>query len=195
MSSVAVARVAAAVPRAAASPAEAVVAFWREAGPDRWFAKDPAFDAQFRGRFLAAHEAAARGELMRGRATPDGALALVLLLDQFPRNAFRNTPRMYATDGMARLITAAAIDAGQDLLVEAAFQRFFYLPFAHSEDIADQERCVALIRRIGEPDLSRAEHHRGIIQRFGRFPHRNAILGRVSTAEELGFLDEGGYAG
>jgi uncharacterized protein (DUF924 family) len=195
MSSAAVARIAAIDGRAAASPAEAVVDFWREAGPSLWFAKDPAFDARFRDRFLAAHESAARGEMMRCRATPNGALALVLLLDQFPRNAFRGTPRMYVTDGLARLVTSAAIDAGQDLLVEAPFQRFFYLPFAHSEDIADQERCVALVTRIGEPDLSRAEHHRGIVQRFGRFPHRNAILGRASTAEELRFLDDGGYAG
>jgi uncharacterized protein (DUF924 family) len=172
-----------------------VVEFWRNAGPDLWFAKDPTFDLSFRESFLDGHEAAARGEFAWWQDKPDGALGLVLLLDQFPRNAFRGTPRMYATDAAARTVAAAAIAAGHDRAVEPALQRFFYLPFAHSEDIADQERCVALVRRIGEPDLSRAEHHRGIIQRFGRFPHRNAILGRVSTAEELKFLDEGGYAG
>ena len=128
-------------------------------------------------------------------ATPDGALALVLLLDQFPRNAFRGTPRMYATDALAREVTAAAIDAGHDRAVEPQMQLFFYLPFGHSEDLADQERSVALARRLGQPILSHAEGHRDIIRRFGRFPHRNPILGRTMRPEEQQFLDEGGYAG
>ena len=172
-----------------------VVDFWREAGPGLWFAKDDAFDRRFRERFLSAHEAAARGELAGWLATPDGALALVLLLDQFPRNAFRGTPRMYATDALAREVTAAAIDAGHDRAVEALMQLFFYLPFGHSEDLADQERSVALDRRLGQPDLSHAERHRDIVRRFGRFPHRNPILGRPMRPEEQRFLDDGGYAG
>ena len=143
--------------------AAAVVAFWREAGPGLWFAKDSAFDRSFRERFLSLHEAAARGELDGWLATPDGALALVLLLDQFPRNAFRGTPRMYATDASARRVAVAAIDAGHDRGVNGQLQLFFYLPFGHSENLADQERSVALAERLGEPSLSHAEaasrHH------------------------------------
>jgi len=178
-----------------AAEAAAIVEFWREAGPGLWFAKDDAFDRRFRGRFLPAYEAAARGELAAWLATADGALALVLLLDQFPRNAFRGTPRMYATDALAREVTAAAIDAGHDRAVEAQMQLFFYLPFGHSEDLADQERSVALSRRLGQPNLSHAERHRDIVRRFGRFPHRNPILGRPMKPEEQQFLDNGGYAG
>jgi uncharacterized protein (DUF924 family) len=175
--------------------AAAVVDFWREAGPDRWFAKDPGFDGQFRDRFLPWHEAAAGGELARLSASATGALALVLLLDQFPRNAFRGTPRMYATDAMARSIADAAIADGHDRAVETALQLFFYLHFAHSEALADQERSVALARRLGEPHRAHAEGHRGIVLRFGRFPHRNPILGRPMTVAEQRFLDEGGFAG
>jgi len=175
--------------------ARAVVDFWREAGAGRWFTKDEAFDRQFRDRFLDAYETSARGELARWLAMPDSALALVLLLDQFPRNAFRGTPRMYATDGMARAVAAAATDAGYDEAVEPALRLFFYLPFEHSEDLADQERSVALCRALGQPDLGHALRHRDIIRRFGRFPHRNRILGRITTPEEQRFLDDGGFAG
>jgi uncharacterized protein (DUF924 family) len=179
------------------TPAEAVavIAFWRAAGAARWFAKDADFDRRFRERFRSLHEAAARGELVAGLATPEGALALLLLLDQFPRNAFRGTPRMYATDAMARQVAAAALAAGHDRMVETALQLFFYLPFGHSESLADQERSVALNRRPGQPGLSHAEGHHGIIRRFGRFPHRNPILGRTMTQDEQRFLDEGGFAG
>jgi uncharacterized protein (DUF924 family) len=183
--------------QAPATPAEAaaIVDFWREAGPSLWFAKDPEFDRRFRERFIARYEAAARGELSAWLTTAEGALALLLLLDQFPRNVFRDTPRMYATDAMACEIAAAAVDAGHDHAVEAEMARFFYLPFGHSESLADQERAVALVRRLGEPDISRAERHCGIVRRFGRFPHRNPILGRAMTEEEQRFLDEGGFAG
>jgi uncharacterized protein (DUF924 family) len=149
--------------------------FWEAAGPALWFAKDPEFDRRFRERFLADHEAAARGELAYWLSSAEGALALVILLDQFPRNAFRDTPRMYDTDALAR--------------------KFLLLPFAHSEDLADQEKAVALARRIGTEDLGRAEHHRDIVRRFGRFPHRNRILGRQSSPEELQYLANGGYQG
>jgi uncharacterized protein (DUF924 family) len=183
---------------AAAAPlpnsALAVVDFWREAGRERWFAKSAEFDRTFRERFIAAHEAAARGEFARLPAAA-GALALVLLLDQFPRNAFRGTPRMYATDAMARAVAAAAIDAGHDSMVEVELQPFFYLPFGHSEALADQLRSVALCGRLGQPHLSHAERHCGIVQRFGRFPHRNPILGRAMSPAEQRFLDEGGFAG
>ena len=175
--------------------AEAIVDFWRAAGPDLWFAKDPEFDHRFREAFLTLHEAAARGDLAGWANSAIGALALLLLLDQFPRNAFRGTPRMYATDALARVIAAAAIDAGHDQAVEEELRLFFYLPFGHSEGLADQERSVALTRSLGQPNLGRAEHHRGIIRRFGRFPHRNLILGRTMTEHEKRFLDEGGFAG
>ena len=167
------------IPVAAAA---AVVDFWREAGPGLWFAKDSAFDRLFRERFLSLYEAATRGELDEWAATPDGALALVLLLDQFPRNAFRGAPRMYATDAMARKFTTVAIDAGHDRMVDAQLQLFFYLPLGHSENLADQERSVALAVRLGEPSLSHAIGHRDIIRRFGRFPHRNPILGRTTVS-------------
>ena len=173
----------------------AVVDFWRAAGPKLWFAKDADFDRRFRERFLSSHEAAARGELTAWLSTADGALALVLLLDQFPRNAFRGSPRMYATDRMARRVAHAAIEAGYDRAVDLALSLFFYLPLGHSEDLADQERSVELARRLGQPDLSHAERHRDIIRRFGRFPHRNPILGRTMTEEEQRYLDGGGYAG
>lgn len=178
-----------------ASDATAVVAFWREAGPSLWFAKNQDFDQRFRERFLSLHEAAARGELAGWLGTADGALALMVLLDQFPRNAFRGTPRMYATDTLARELANAAIDAGHDRAVPSELQLFFYLPFGHSEDLTDQERSVALARRLGQPSLSHAERHRDIIRRFGRFPHRNPILGRPMRPEEQRFLDDGGFAG
>jgi uncharacterized protein (DUF924 family) len=179
------------------TPAEAtaVVDFWRAAGPQVWFAKDADFDRRFRERFLPLHEAAVRGELAGWQATAEGALALVLLLDQFPRNAFRGTARMYAADPMARQAAHAAIAAGHDLAVEPQLALFFYLPLGHSETLADQERCVALFRRLGQPDLAKAERHCDIIRRFGRFPHRNPILGRTTTEEEQRYLDDGGYAG
>jgi uncharacterized protein (DUF924 family) len=172
-----------------------VVEFWRQAGPSMWFAKDADFDRRFREAFLRAHEAATRGDLDGWLATADGALALVLLLDQFPRNAFRGTPRMYASDATARRIAAAAIEVGHDRQVPPELRIFLYLPFAHSEDISDQERSVALCRLLGPPNSNNSERHRDIVRRFGRFPHRNPILGRTMTEAEQDFLDHGGYAG
>jgi uncharacterized protein (DUF924 family) len=179
----------------AAPAAGQVVSFWREAGPSLWFAKDPGFDRRFRDRFLALHGAAAGGELEGWGASVEGNLALVLLLDQFPRNAFRGTPRMYATDAAAREVADAALAKGHDMAVEPELLLFLYLPFGHSESLADQDRCAALVAQLGEPTVGRAEHHRGIVRRFGRFPHRNAILGRPSTPDEIAFLANGGYAG
>ena len=172
-----------------------VVAFWREAGPEQWFDKDPAFDARFRERFLDAHFAAARGELDAWRTQPEGVLALLLLLDQFPRNAFRGSAHMYATDPLARRIARDALAQGLDRAIEPELRLFCYLPFAHSEDLADQDRSVALMRDLGEEPLEHAEGHRAIVRRFGRFPHRNAMLGRQSSAEEAAFLADGGFSG
>src|SRR6185295_10513980 len=129
--------------------ARKVVTFWKEAGPALWFAKDTTFDQRFRERFLLLHEAAARGEFSSWQATPEGSLALVILLDQFPRNAFRGTPRMYATDASARRAASLALAAGYDREFPLELRKFFVLPFAHSEDLADQERSVALARRLG----------------------------------------------
>lgn len=176
--------------------AQAVVDFWRAAGPQKWFKKDDAFDAQFKSRFEAAHEAAARGELDAWAADEQGALALLLLLDQFPRNVFRNSPRTYATDAKALAIARAAVDAGLDLKIgDPQLRAFFYLPFMHSESLADQDRSVALCENAGPENLRFARHHRDIVARFGRFPHRNEVLGRQSTPEEKRFLDEGGFSG
>ncbi|MGN6571521.1 MAG: DUF924 family protein [Pseudolabrys sp.] len=173
-----------------------VVAFWTEAGPDCWFNKDDAFDADIRRRFLATHEAAAAGKLAAWEQNAEGALALMILLDQFPRNMFRGSARAFATDPQARAITAAALLRGFDGQVPANMRAFFYLPFEHSEDIADQDRGVALYTAAGDTDgLKWAKIHHDIIARFGRFPHRNAVLGRATTAEEQAFLDGGGFAG
>jgi uncharacterized protein (DUF924 family) len=171
----------------------AVVQFWREAGPRRWFRQDDAFDGLFRSRFLCAHEEAAAGRLGSWADSPEGALALVLLLDQFPRNAFRGTPRMYATDALARAAADAAIAAGHDLCVDAQLRQFFYLPFMHSEHLPDLDRCCALMEPLGGENLRYARHHRDVVARFARFPHRNAVLGRESTREEERFLAEGGF--
>jgi uncharacterized protein (DUF924 family) len=171
-----------------ASPQE-VVAFWRDAGRERWFTKDESFDALCRERFLATYEAAARGDLNDWELVPEGALAVVLLLDQFPRNMFRGTRRVYQTDATALDVAERAIERGFDSQVEPALRGFFYLPFEHSESAADQERSVALQEARGNADgLTWARHHQEIVTKFGRFPHRNAILGRESTPEELAYL-------
>ncbi len=178
-----------------ATTAADVVSFWKQAGPAHWFAKDEAFDADFRARFLALHERAAAGQLTGWQASPQGALALQILLDQFPRNAFRNTPRMFASDALALQLADEAIGAGHDLATEELLRPFFYLALEHSEVLANQQRAVALTQPLGGETLRFAEIHRDIIARFGRFPHRNAILGRVSTPEEIAFLNSGGFAG
>lgn len=176
------------------SPAD-VLAFWRAAGPRKWFAKDDGFDADIRARFLPTYEAAA-GRLADWETTSEGALALTIVLDQFPRNMFRDSARAFATDAIARTIADRAIAQGFDQSVPVAERIFFYLPFEHSEDLADQERCVALVRAIGNADLLRwAELHADIIRRFGRFPHRNAVLGRKTTPAERAYLDDDGFAG
>jgi uncharacterized protein (DUF924 family) len=179
---------------AMATPSD-IIAFWSEAGPELWFAKDDGFDRRFREQFLSAHEMALRGELDHWQRTPGGALALILLLDQFPRNVFRGTPRMYASDVAALRIAELAVAAGHDRHYDADLRLFFYLPFAHSEQLAHQERSVALCRELGGESLSHAEGHHDIIRRFGRFPHRNSILNRETTAQELQFLDDGGFKG
>ncbi len=172
-----------------------VVSFWKEAGPSKWFRKDAAFDAAFRNRFLAAHERAAKGELDHWRQTAAGALALLILLDQFPRNCFRGTARMFATDAKAKALAADAIELGHDQATDENLRSFFYLPFEHSEELADQQRAVALTEPLGGESHRYALIHLDVIERFGRFPHRNDVLGRASTPEEIAFLKAGGFAG
>jgi len=172
-----------------------VVGFWTQAGQERWFGGGPDFDAEFRNRFLDAHMAAARRTLDSWMETADGALALMILLDQFPRNCFRGTGHMYATDPLALALARQAIEAGHDAAVATELRMFFYLPFGHSERLQDQEESVRLSEPLGAEMLQHATGHRDIIARFGRFPHRNPMLGRVTTAEEQAFLDAGGFKG
>ncbi|HEY3799143.1 MAG TPA: DUF924 family protein [Caulobacteraceae bacterium] len=183
----------------AANPAD-IIAFWRAAGPKKWFEKDAAFDEAIRLEFEPTHHAAARGEYDRWMASADGALALLLLLDQFPRNLYRGSGHAFATDGKARHIARASVAAGFDRAVEPAMRNFFYLPFEHSENAADQAEGVALCQgqddeTPGDSNLKWALIHQDIITRFGRFPHRNAALGRETAPVEQAFLDDGGFAG
>jgi uncharacterized protein (DUF924 family) len=177
------------------TPAD-ILTFWRDAGPDRWYTRDDAFDAQLRRRYLGLWQEAADGQLSAWEDSDDGALALTIVLDQFPRNVFRDDPRTYASDALAREVASRAIDRGADERIAADLREFFYLPFMHSEHLADQLRCVDLFSKVGDSDnLGYAEDHAAIIRRFGRFPHRNRMLGREMTAEEQAFLDNGGFQG
>lgn len=180
-------------------PAE-IIAFWLRHGPKKWFGKDDAFDAEIATSYATDHIAASRGDYAGWEATAEGSLALLLLLDQFPRNLYRGSAHSYATDGLARSIAAKSLDAGFDRAVEAALRPFFYLPFEHSETLADQEHCVALCKahcdETGDTESLRwAKEHHDIIARFGRFPHRNKALGRQTTPEEQAFLVAGGFKG
>jgi uncharacterized protein (DUF924 family) len=173
-----------------------VVGFWKEAGPSKWFAKDDAFDAVFRRRFEEAHFSAARREMDHWAGTSEGSLALLILLDQFPRNVFRNTGHAFATDPLARHFAVMALDDGQDRLVENDLRRFFYLPLQHSENMDDQNRQLALFQTMDRPADDRwAEHHHKVVATFGRFPHRNRALGRETTPDEQAFLDADGFRG
>lgn len=175
--------------------ADEVIAFWREAGPEKWFSKDETFDQTCRDRFLPTYEAAARGDLNEWELTPEGALAVILLLDQFPRNMFRGQRETYKADPFALMVADRAIERGFDHKVESEFRRFFYLPFMHSESLRHQERSVSLNEALGEDSMKWARHHHDIIARFGRFPHRNAILARETTPEEEAFLQESDFRG
>lgn len=168
----------------------AVLDFWfSDATRPHWFARSDAFDARVREHLGELHARAAAGELDAWAADPRGALALVVLLDQVPRNIHRGTPAAFASDAAAVRVATAVIDAGRDAGLTEEERVFLYLPLEHSESLADQDRCLALMSALPTP-LWRdyADRHRVIIERFGRFPHRNAILGRESTPAELEFL-------
>ena len=170
-----------------------LLAFWREAGMGKWFRGGAAFDDACRARWQDAHFAAARRECEHWMDDADGALALVLLLDQIPRNIFRGSGHAFATDPLALHYATRALDAGFDAQVESALRFFFYLPYEHSEAMADQQRAVELFTALEDPDLlGYAVAHRDVIAQFGRFPHRNAALGRTNTPGEQAWLDAGG---
>lgn len=172
-----------------------VTDYWlAEVGPKGWYAATPALDADIRARFAGAWAAAQTGAFADWAATPEGALALVILADQFPRNMFRDDARSFSTDPLAVRLAEAAIASGHDLATPPPARQFFYLPFMHAEDAALQARGIALFAgRMPGDNLRHARAHAEVIARFGRFPWRNAALGRASTAEELALLAEGGY--
>jgi uncharacterized protein (DUF924 family) len=166
-----------------------------------WFKSTPEYDATLRDLFLADYERAAAGALDAWEAAPESALALLLLLDQIPRNIFRDTPRTYATDAAAREVAERALARGFDQHFPKPWRKFIYMPFHHSEDLADQRRSVALFDSVREDRDPDDREERGglrryglpyleVIERFGRFPHRNAILGRASTPEEVAFMEK-----
>jgi uncharacterized protein (DUF924 family) len=173
-----------------------ILAFWREAGRERWYKHSDAFDAEVSRRFLPLWQKAAGGELASWEASDDGALALVIVLDQFPRNMFHGTPQAFASDPQARDVARRAIEAGTDRRIDPVLLEFLYMPFMHSEHLPDQLHCVALFESTDNAEnLKYAREHADIIQRFGRFPHRNRLLGRDTTEDEQAFLDGGGFAG
>jgi uncharacterized protein (DUF924 family) len=162
-----------------------VLAFWfSSAQKSRWYTKDDQFDAEIRQRFLATYEAAYAGELDEWRSTPESLLALIILLDQFPRNMFRSSPRAFASDAHAVRLTKEGIERGFHGSLREAQLDFFFMPLMHSESLSDHN----LLAQLGHGRNRYARQHREIIARFGRFPHRNETLGRESTAEEASYL-------
>jgi uncharacterized protein (DUF924 family) len=189
-----------------ANVAKAVYDFWF-GGPERnefgqsrkaWFVKDPTFDEEIRRCFLVTFDSAERGELQHWRAAPQECLSLIILLDQFPRNMFRDTPRAFATDAKALDAARFAVEQNYDQQVIPLERIFFYLPFEHSESLRDQSRCVELVEALVDADPKRADfldyakRHRDVIAQFGRFPHRNRILGRSDSVTESEFLKQPG---
>lgn len=170
-----------------------ILFFWWQAGPQRWFSTDAAFDQQVTAQFLASHHHAAQGELDHWQTAPHGALALLILLDQFPRNMFRETARAFATDGQALALARTCLARRDHLAYPTPARQFFFLPFEHAEDMEAQTVAVDCFRQYGdEQGYFYALRHMDVVRRFGRFPHRNKALGRQSTAAEEAFLREGG---
>ena len=156
----------------------------------KWFASTPPLDATIRDQYEHVWEAAMRGELGDWLGSADGCLAVVIILDQLPLNMFRGTTKSFSSEAKSREIALHAIDAGYDKQIDPTRLAFLYMPFMHSENLTDQDLSVQLFTAAGLENNRRfAQHHREIVRRFGRFPHRNAILGRVSTAQELAYLD------
>lgn len=175
--------------------ARSVIDFWLDAGPQKWFSKDQAFDEAFRQHFMDDHMAAASRRLDGWMECAEGALALLLLLDQFPRNAFRDTAHMFATDSLALRFAQQSLDLGYLAAIDRDLRVFLILPFEHSEDLHHQELAVHLCQDLDQRTLQFAIIHRDIILKFGRFPHRNEMLGRTTTDAEREFLCQGGFKG
>lgn len=175
---------------------EQVIAFWREAGPKKWFKKDDTFDEEIRTRFGETLEKAGNGELDHWTHDPNSSLALILVLDQFSRNLHRDSAKAFENDDKCVAIVQDMMKSGDDRKVPDDLAPFIYMPLMHSENLADQEECITQMQRLGKQDnVKFAIIHRDIIEKFGRFPHRNKVLGRETTPEEQAFLDEGGFAG
>jgi uncharacterized protein (DUF924 family) len=174
--------------------AQQILDFWFvETAPDKWFKKDGEFDAEIRRRFGSTYRRAHDGELGEWIETPEGCLALMIVLDQFPRNMFRGDARAFATDPHGRLLLQYALDKGFDQALDSRQKQFLYMPLQHSEDREDQALSVRLNETLGDEEvLKYARAHKDIIDRFGRFPHRNEALGRETTAEEAEFLKQPG---
>lgn len=175
---------------------QTVIEFWMEASEERWFTKNAAFDGALKVRFGEAAAAARDGAFADWAASPEGALGLVLLLDQVPRNIYRGSPLAFASDARAREVTRLAMHEGYLHRLTPPAAMWLVMPFEHSENIDDQNRCMALFQTMGLNDMVYwAKVHRDIIARFDRFPHRNKVLGRISTPEEIAFLKAGGFSG
>lgn len=174
-----------------------ILDFWFSAGPDKWFKKSDTFDAEIRRRFGETHVQAASGKLNGWASDAQGALALILVLDQFSRNLWRNDHRAFAQDAKALALADEAVRRRFDVETPVTARKWFYMPYMHAEDLKAQERgLVYFAERLDDPETMKfAEEHADIIRRFGRFPHRNAVLGRETTPQEQSFLDEGGFAG
>lgn len=178
-----------------ASP-EDIINFWREAGPKKWWRKDDGFDAAIAERFGQTHKAASEGTLDHWADKSLSMLALILLLDQFTRNLNRDSADAFSQDSKGLALAKQAVAKGQDQDMPEDLRSFCYLPFMHSETLADQEACLALMKAHGgEDNIKAAREHRDIIAKFGRFPHRNPVLGRKMTPQEQAFLDAGGFKG
>jgi uncharacterized protein (DUF924 family) len=174
------------------SPVDVLKFWFEDHGHDDWFAGKPEFDAEIAAHFSDAHAAIARGEGWDWRATPDGRLAEIIVLDQFSRQLYRNDARAFATDGMALALAQEAVGGGHHNFLPAAHRVFVLMPFMHAESVAVQAESVRLFTALGrEENLKFAQAHADVIRRFGRFPHRNAALGRVSTPEELAYIQSG----
>ena len=171
-------------------PADILDFWYSDDMREKWFHATQALDAMIKEKYEDVWLAAACGELDAWRTSPEGCLALTIILDQFPLNMFRGTPKSFASESKSRDVARHAIEQGYDTQIDAAHLAFLYMPFMHSENLADQDLSVQLFEAAGlENNLRFAQHHREIVRRFGRFPHRNAILGRVSTPQELAYLN------
>ncbi|WP_298491783.1 DUF924 family protein [uncultured Maritimibacter sp.] len=177
---------------------ESILEFWLDdVGQKGWYDSSPDLDRTIRERFGGAWAQAAQGAFSLWLTYPSGALAYLILTDQFPRNMFRDEAKAFSTDKVALAAAKCAIDKGWDLKIDEPARQFFYLPLMHSENLADQDRCVRLMLtrmpETGKSNLLHAKVHREVIRRFGRFPYRNAALSRTSTAPETNFVEAGGY--